>query len=160
VGLLPLPVPRCPARAGRWRLRSRPEAAFLGLSLPRFLLRLPHRKDSHAAEQFAFEEMPPVSAHECYLWGNPALAGALLLGQSFMESGWDMHPGELLEIEGLPMHIYKEEGESQQKPCAEVLLHGEATERILEAGVMPLLSLVTAAWDSIRVGLPRSATGA
>jgi type VI secretion system protein ImpC len=54
--------------------------------------------------------MPPSSAHERYLWGNPALAGALLLGQSFMALGWDMHPGQVLEIDGLPMHIYKEEG--------------------------------------------------
>jgi type VI secretion system protein ImpC len=131
------------AAAGEaWQeLRNRPEAAYLGLTLPRFLLRLPYGKDSHAAEQFAFEEMPPGSAHECYLWGNPALAGALLLGQSFMASGWDMHPGQLLEIDGLPMHFYKEEGESQQKPCAEILLNDRAAERILDAGLMPLLSV-------------------
>jgi type VI secretion system protein ImpC len=122
-------------------LRSRPEAAFLSLILPRFLLRLPYGKDSHAAEQFAFEEVPAGSAHESYLWGNPALAGALLLGQSFMESGWDMHPGQQLRIDGLPMHIYQDEGESGQKPCAEILLNDMAAERILDAGLVPLLSV-------------------
>jgi type VI secretion system protein ImpC len=58
-----------------------------------------------------------------------------------MASGWDMHPGQLLEIDGLPVHIYTEEGESQQKPCAEVLLQDRAAERILDAGLMPLLSV-------------------
>jgi type VI secretion system protein ImpC len=130
------------AAAEAWlELRSRPEAAYLGLSLPRFLLRLPYGKDSHAAEQFAFEEMPPGSSHECYLWGNPAVAGALLLGQSFMESGWHMHAGQHLEIDGLPMHIYKEEGENQQKPCAEMLLRDAVAECILDLGVMPLVSV-------------------
>jgi type VI secretion system protein ImpC len=123
------------------QLRSLPEAAFLGLTLPRVLLRLPYGQDAHPAEQLAFEEMPPGSSHESYLWGNPALVSALLLGQSFTQSGWDMRPGEILGIAGLPVHIYEEEGDRQPKPCAEVLLHDRAVEHILDTGLMPLLSV-------------------
>jgi type VI secretion system ImpB/VipA family protein len=121
-------------------LRARPEAAFLGLTLPRLLLRLPYRQDARPAEGLAFEELPAGSSHESYLWGNPALAGALLLGQAFTQSGWDLHPGELLDITELPVHIYEEEGERQAKPCAEVLLSDRAVEHILEMGLMPLVS--------------------
>jgi type VI secretion system protein ImpC len=61
-----------PALAGLWQqLRQLPQARFLGLALPRFLLRLPFGKDTTGFDAFAFEEMPAGSAHESYLWGNP-----------------------------------------------------------------------------------------
>jgi len=40
----------------------------------------------------------------------------------------------------LPVHVYVTDGESQVKPCAEVLLTEDAVERMVEAGVMPLVS--------------------
>jgi type VI secretion system protein ImpC len=52
-----------------------------------------------------------------------------------------LRPGILQEIEGMPLHIYKEKGESLIKPCAEVVLTESAAEAILEKGIMPLLSL-------------------
>jgi len=122
-------------------LRRLPEAAYLGLILPRFLLRLPYGKDSRTTEQFDFEEMPAGSPHDSYLWGNPALPAAVLLGESFTQSGWNLRPGQNLEIAGLPTHFYQEEGETLQKPCAEVLPHNRAAGHILDAGLMPLLSV-------------------
>jgi type VI secretion system protein ImpC len=47
-------------------LRSAPEARFVGLALPRFLLRLPYGKDTEPVELFQFEEMPDPAAHENY----------------------------------------------------------------------------------------------
>jgi type VI secretion system protein ImpC len=123
------------------QLRARPESVFLGLTLPRFLLRLPYGEDAHPAEGFAFEEMSAGSSHESYLWGNPAVVSALLLGQSFSQSGWNLRPGEIEGIAGLPVHIYQDGGERQAKPCAEVLLHERAVEHILDMGLMPLLSV-------------------
>ena len=122
-------------------LRKLPEATYLGLALPRFLLRLPYGKETDFIEQFDFEEMLEPPVHEDYLWGNPALACVLLLAQSFSARGWQMRPGEYSEISGLPLHIYYQDGESQLKPCAEVLLTVEAADRIMEKGVMALASL-------------------
>jgi type VI secretion system protein ImpC len=134
--------PSDPEAAKAWAtLRRLPETAYLGLALPRFLLRLPYGKEVMPAEEFAFEEMPAVPRHDWYLWGNPAFACALLLGESYREQGWDMRPGDVLEIDGLPLHVYKEAGESRLKPPAEVLLRERGTEIILDTGVMPLLSL-------------------
>ena len=57
-------------------LRELPEAPYLGLALPRFLLRLPYGEDTDPTERFEFEEMTSDLNHEDYLWGNPCFACA------------------------------------------------------------------------------------
>ena len=121
-------------------LRKLPEASYLGLALPRFLLRLPYGEETDPTEQFDFEEMSTHPDHDHYLWGNPSLACIYLLAQSFSRYGWEFQPGNVLNIEGLPLHLYKEEGESRIKPCAEVVFIDRAVEIILDKGIMPLLS--------------------
>jgi type VI secretion system protein ImpC len=140
-----------PVAQEAWQqVRQLPEAAFLGLALPRLLLRLPYGKNAATTEQFAFEEMPAGAPHDNYLWGNPAFACALLLGQSFSQSGWNLRPGELSEIDRLPVAIYQEEDERLQKPCAEVLLTHRAIDEMLNKGLMALLSQKDR--DAVRLG--------
>lgn len=122
-------------------LRRLPEAGAVGLTLPRFLLRLPYGRKTEPIESFDFEEMPDTPAHENYLWGNPAFVCALFLAQSFSKHGWDLRPGIISELDGLPLHVYQRNGESTLQPCAEALLTELAAEHILESGLMPLLSL-------------------
>jgi type VI secretion system protein ImpC len=121
-------------------LRKLPDAAYLGFALPRFMLRLPYGADTDPIEQFDFEEMPAVPNHDDYLWGNPCFACVYLLGQAFTHHGWNLRPGVIQDIEGLPLYIYQKEGESRVKPCAEVVLTERAAETILDKGLMPLLS--------------------
>ena len=119
------------------------EARFIGLALPRFLLRLPYGKQTEPCERFEFEEVGEVGdvpAHEDYLWGNPAVACALLLAQAFESSGWRLRPTRL-EIEDLPLHLVRSNGGMAAKPCAEALLPERVAERILECGIMPLASM-------------------
>jgi len=128
--------------AALWQsLRHSPEARWIGLALPRFLLRLPYGKETEPAETFQFEEMPDPNAHENYLWGNAAFACALLLAQSFTEQAWKLRPGSVSEIGGLPLYIYFAEAQQEALPCAEVLLTERAAEKMLENGFMPLASL-------------------
>ena len=54
--------------------------------------------------------------------------------------GWDLRPGVIQDIEGLPLHVYNQQGELQVKPCAEVVLTERAVEMILDKGLMPLVS--------------------
>lgn len=121
-------------------LRKLAEASYAGLALPRFLLRLPYGAEAEPAERFNFEEMPDKPNHEHYLWGNPAFACVCLLAQSFSDYGWEFQPGVEQNIDGLPLHIYKEDGESKIKPCAEVLFTEQAVDAILDKGIMPLIS--------------------
>lgn len=120
-------------------LRKSAEARWIGLALPRFLLRLPYGKETLEVESFPFEEMPQ-SIHAHYLWGNPAFACACSIGEAFRNNGWNLRPGRG-QITGLPLHIYKENGESMAKPCAEVLLSERDVEFILDRGLMPLASI-------------------
>ena len=129
------------ADAEAWRaLRRLPEAAHLGLALPRFLLRLPYGADTDPVDGFDFEETPGEPPHESYLWGNPAFALAYLLAEGFGRDGWSLRPGDVQSIDGLPLHVFEAGGERQTKPCAEVLLGESAARAVLERGPMPLLS--------------------
>lgn len=122
------------------QLRRSPEARWLGLALPRFLLRLPYGKETSAIEAFPFEEMPE-SDHAAYLWGNPAFFCAQLIGQSFAAHGWDLARRLARRIDNLPMHVYRKDGEVQAKPCAEILMTERDAEILLEQGFMPVASL-------------------
>lgn len=121
-------------------LRRRPEAGFLGLALPRFMLRIPYGKKTSPIESFEFEEFQGLPHHQDYLWGNPAFVVALLLAESFSESGWRMIPGSVSEMRGLPLHVFGKNGAAESTPCAEFLLTDEAVERLLELGLIPLVS--------------------
>lgn len=120
-------------------LRSLPEASYLGLALPRILLRLPYGKDTSPLEAFPFEEMPEGGpAHADFLWGHPALACLALLAT-----------GEALDLEGLPIHTYLQEGEWRMTPCAEVWMTEAQVLALIDVGLMPLVAFK----DSHRVRL-------
>ena len=130
-------------------LRRRADARWLGLVTPRFLLRLPYGEGGERCETLAFEELPDPVNHEDLLWGNGAMAGAVLLAQAFEAAGWDLTPGNPPELDGLPLYVRRHDGEAVATPCAETLLTEAAVERLLEAGVMPLVCRRDG--DSVRV---------
>ncbi|MFO1422647.1 MAG: type VI secretion system contractile sheath large subunit [Candidatus Competibacteraceae bacterium] len=124
----------------RWlALRRCDVAPWLGLVLPRVLLRLPYGKKTEPVEAFAFEEMSGGRDPEVYLWGNPALVCARLIAAAFAENGWDFSPGDVLELDDCPAHVYEEAGDRAMQPATEVLLSERAMLEILARGPMPLL---------------------
>lgn len=127
-------------------LRASDDARFLGLVLPRLLLRLPYGERTDPCDVVRFEEVPDGGrlAHQDYLWGNGAFVVALLLGQA---AGG--RPGR--EVGGLPFHLTRVDGDVSAKPCAEVILSQRNAERLLERGLMPLMSVK----DGDAVVLPR-----
>ena len=60
-----------------------------------------------------------------------------------------MHPGSVAQIDRLPLHLYSTGGESESKPCAEVLFTEDAVQRILDNGLIPLVSYKGR--DSVRI---------
>jgi type VI secretion system protein ImpC len=129
-----------PADDERWLdLRRSPQASWLGLALPRILLRLPYGSGSDPIESFPFEEMTALPAHESFLWGNPAFACALLLGRA-LPAGEAGQAQPVLLLDGLPAFIHERDGSRVMKPCAEVLLGERACQQILARGLIPLLS--------------------
>ena len=135
-----------------WReLRESADAPFLGAVLPRFLLRLPYGEHIDACELVQFEEATGegLLEHESYLWGNGALAVALLLGDAFARE--ENEGSRARRIGGLPLHVTRVGHDVLAKPCSEVLLGERDAERLLGRGVMPLMWVK----DSDEMVLPR-----
>ena len=122
-------------------LRGLPEARHLGLVLPQVLLRQPYGKGSDRIETFPFEEMGSGAMHESFLWGNGAFVAGHLLADLFRAEGWEMTASGPGELDDLPVFKFAEDGETKVKPCAEVWLSERTGERILDQGLMPLLSI-------------------
>lgn len=122
-------------------LRNMLEANSIGFSPMRFLSRLPYGEATDSTETFSFEEFTENIEHENYLWTNTSFICALLLAQSYRRFGWDeMGENLILDIDNLPLHIYRENAETITKPCAEVVLTEKISESLLQQGLMPLLS--------------------
>jgi type VI secretion system protein ImpC len=143
------------------RISNLPAAAYVGLALPRFLLRLPYGRDTEPTEDFEFEEISEEqgrsASHESYLWANPVFALVFLLARGFSEDGPGFRPSDHLEIEGLPLHVYQRDGNTEIKPSAELLLTLRAARKIIDRGLMPLLSMKDS--DRIRLGMFQSIAG-
>jgi type VI secretion system protein ImpC len=130
--------------APEWsEFRRTEQARWIGLALPRILLRLPYGKATSPCEQFDFEEVEsgrPDSKH--LLWGNPAAFCAMLIA----EAG---RPGPERRIGDLPIYVYQEEGESAALPCAEIELTEDTAEALLDNGMMPFVAV--RASDEVRL---------
>jgi type VI secretion system protein ImpC len=135
-----LPPEEAQPGPGWLELARSAEARWIGLALPRILLRLPYGKSTSAIDSFDFEEMP-VSIHQDYLWGNPGFFCAGLLGEAFRENGWDLRPERHRQIGGLPVHVYRANGASVSKPCAEIAMAESDAEFLLDNGLMPMASV-------------------
>ncbi len=129
------------ALLGGWRaLRASEAAPWIGLVAPRLLLRQPYGRGRDPVDSFAFEEVDPVPEHESLLWGNPALAAALLVGRAYTAKGWEFEPGDERELSDLPALTFERDGERVLQPCAERLLGEQALNAMIAAGLMPLAS--------------------
>ena len=71
----------------KWRsFRDSEDARYVGLTLPRFLLRVPYGFDTVPAKNFVFEE--DAAKTENFCWGNTAFAMAGRLTESFAKYRW------------------------------------------------------------------------
>ena len=128
--------------AARWSmLRRSAIAPWIGLAMPRVLGRLPYGAKTDAIDGFAFEELAGTNDHDGYLWGNPALACAEVIGRNLIADTNDAETPEIaLDVPDLPAHVRDVGGERELKPCAERLLSLHIGEEILKRGLMPMLS--------------------
>ncbi len=139
--------------AGRlWlTLCRQPEAEYLGMVIPRLLSRLPYGTDTDPLETFSFEEFAETTEHDNYVWSNGCFAVGQLLAESYSAYGWEMNRALKQDIEGLPVHVYKDGAETVYKPCAEILLTDIAYQKLMEFGFMPFITFK----NSDRVKLAR-----
>lgn len=72
----------------KWKsLRAMDDARFLGLAVPRMLMRQPYRDVGHGPEGFRFREERHNPERD-FLWGHACFATGAVAIRSFCESGW------------------------------------------------------------------------
>ena len=95
-------------------LKDMPDASYLGLLGPRFLLRHPYGKKSDPISSFTFEEFERSSGLRGMLWGHPALLALSVLGTR----------GGQLAIDDLPFHyVVDADGDTIALPCTDRLIN-------------------------------------
>jgi type VI secretion system protein ImpC len=131
-------------------LRSSSFAQWLALALPRWLCRLPYGSDTEPIESFTFEEQLD-GEHETLLWTSPAWAVTAVVADAFASHGWGFDVSSTVgRLEGLPLYVYREAGNTVTKPCAELVLNERSAGVLGETGLIPLVSY----WQQDAVALP------
>lgn len=131
------------ARQAWAALRQLPQAAYLGLTLPRYLVRMPYGKGSHPIERFAFDEFLRDRPGHGLLWGNSAILVGQLLGQAFRDAGFaGVQAGEELTVDDLPLYWYRDaDGEAVAISCAEFQFTESLAVRAVEESWMPWVAI-------------------
>jgi type VI secretion system protein ImpC len=125
----------------KWRaLRESEDARYLGLTAPRFLLRVPYDPTENPVKTFNYEETVSQS-HEHYLWGNTAFAFATRLTDSFAKYRWCPNiigPQSGGSVEDLPVHLFESMGALEAKIPTEVLITDRKEFELAEEGFIAL----------------------
>lgn len=125
----------------KWRsLRESEDARYLGLTMPRFLLRLPYDSKENPVKAFNYNESISED-HNRYCWGNTAFAMATRLTDSFANYRWCPNiigPSSGGSMEDLPLHQYETMGQIETKIPTEVLVSDRREYELAEAGFIPL----------------------
>lgn len=130
-------------------LRQCAQSAYLGLAAPRFLARLPYGRRTDRVERFGFEELSAPVRSGQLLWANPAFLVGYLLGQAYAEELWGFTAAGAGEVEGLPYHVFEEDGEPVVTPPAEAWLPDRAIDEIGSYGFTAVQSI--RGRDAVRV---------
>jgi len=125
----------------KWQsFRESEDARYVGLALPRFLLRLPYGPKTQPVKAFNYEEDVSAS-HSNYLWGNAAFTFASRLTDSFAKYRWCANiigPKGGGAVEDLPLHQYEAMGAVQTKIPTEVLISERREYELAEEGFIGL----------------------
>ncbi len=129
----------------KWKsFRESEDSRYVGLTLPRFLGRLPFNpKDGTTVEGFNFVEDVDGSDHSKYLWCNAAYAFGTKLTKAFEDFGWcaairGVEGGGL--VEDLPTHTFKtDEGEVALKCPTEIAITDRREKELSDLGFISLV---------------------
>ncbi|KPK76882.1 MAG: EvpB family type VI secretion protein [Phycisphaerae bacterium SM23_30] len=126
-----------------WRsLRDSEDARYIGLTMPRFLARLPYGADINPVDEFDFEEDTAGAEHSKYLWSNSAYTMATNVTNSFKMYGWcsqirGVESGGM--VEGLPCHTFPtDDGGVDMKCPTEIAITDRREAELAKNGLMPL----------------------
>ena len=127
-----------------WRsLRASEDSRYLGLCLPRFLIRLPYGSRTEPVEAFDFEEEVDGADASRFLWGNPAFAMCTNIARAFSLYGWCVRIRGIDgggAVDGLPAyHFPTADGDVDVRCSTEVALSERREAELAMNGFIPLV---------------------
>ncbi|MBK1694027.1 EvpB family type VI secretion protein [Chromatium weissei] len=127
-----------------WRsLRESDDARYIGLTMPRFLARLPYGAKTNPVDEFDFEEDTDGADHNKYSWANSAYAMATNINRSFKLYGWCSRIRGIESggaVEGLPTHTFPtDDGGVDMKCPTEIAISDRREAELAKNGFMPLI---------------------
>jgi type VI secretion system protein ImpC len=127
-----------------WRaLRDQEDTRYIGLCLPRFLLRLPYGAATDPQDAFVFEEVTEGADTSRLLWGNPAFAFGANVIAAFVAYGWCVRIRGIDRggvVEGLPvLHHPTADGDVDRRTVTEICLSERRDAELATSGLIPLV---------------------
>ena len=125
----------------KWQsFREQEDSRYVGLTVPRFLLRNPYDPEDNPVKTFVYKENV-ANDHEHYLWGNTAFTFASKLTDSFAKFRWCPNiigPQSGGAVEDLPLHHFESMGEIETEIPTEVLVSDRREYELAEEGFISL----------------------
>ncbi|MBL8793332.1 MAG: type VI secretion system contractile sheath large subunit [Planctomycetia bacterium] len=134
----------------KWKsLRNHEDARFVGLVLPRVLMRLPYDDQTSRIDGFNFREEVHAADRQGYLWGSPVYAFGAVVVRAFGDSGWPaairgVVRGETTGglVTGLTTHDFNTDKPGIAPKCLTDGIVTDAQEKELsDLGLIPLCHL-------------------
>ncbi len=127
----------------KWNaFRDSDDARYIGMAMPRFLLRKPYTIEDQDVKDFTFQEDVKTETHDRYLWGNASFALAGRMTESFAKYGWYNNmvgPQSGGTVPNLPLHQYEATGQYQTKIPTETLISEDMDVDLCNFGFIPLI---------------------
>jgi len=131
------------AEYASWRsLRNSDDSRYIGLTMPRFLSRIPYGAKTEPVEEFDFEEDTEGADHSKYCWSNSAYSMGVNINRAFKLYGWcsrirGAESGGM--VEGLPTHTFPtDDGGVDMKCPTEIAITDRREAELAKNGLMPL----------------------
>ncbi len=129
-------------RYSQWQsLRDSEEAAYIGLTFPRYVVRLPWSPETNPSPGLPFREQTS-GEHSNYLWGSSALLFARNVIRSFENTGWCQYirgPKGGGMISGLPVDMFNIRGEDEMRIPVEICIPDYRELEYARNGIIPLV---------------------
>ena len=129
-----------------WRaLRESEDSRYIGLTLPRFMVRPPYGAKTNPVDGFAFEEDVGGGDSERYVWANAAYAMGANIAESFKTYGWC---SQIRGVESggavtdLPVTTFSaDDGGIDVKCPTEVAISDRREAELSKNGFLPLVAM-------------------
>ena len=127
-----------------WRsLRESEDSRYIGLTMPRFLGRLPYGAKTDPVDEFEFEEDVGHDGSEKFTWCNSAYAMATNITRAFKYFGWCSNIRGIESggaVENLPAYTFPDSDGGMALKCpTEIAIPDRREAELAKNGFMPLI---------------------